>query len=94
MKFAAVAITAVLGFAAGLAQASEELAKSNGCLGCHAIDAKKVGPSFKSIAAKYKGKAEAEDKLVAELGDPKKHPANKASPDDRKTLVKWVLGLS
>jgi len=90
----AVVSSVVFGLAAaGTALASEELAKKNGCTGCHAVDTKKVGPAFKSIAEKYKGKADAEKNLVAELGDPKKHPANKASPEDRATLVKWVLSL-
>ena len=94
MRTIAVVTSVLLGFAAtGVALASEDLAKKNGCTGCHAVDAKKVGPSFKSISAKYKGKADAEAKLVGELGDPKKHPANKASPEDRATLVKWILSL-
>ena len=70
---------------------SEELAKKNGCMGCHDVSAKKVGPSFKDIAAKNKGNADAEAKLVKELGEGKKHPPVKASQEDRKTLVKWVL---
>lgn len=77
--------------AADGAIASEALAKSSGCLNCHAVDTKKVGPSFKEVAAKYKGKADAEASLVAKLSAGKDHPAVKASPDDVKTLVKWVL---
>ncbi|HEX4780132.1 MAG TPA: c-type cytochrome [Usitatibacter sp.] len=77
--------------ASGLALASEELAKKNGCLGCHDVNAKKVGPSFKSVAAKYKGKPDAEAALVKELGEGKKHPPVKASEEDRAALVKWVL---
>jgi len=77
--------------AAGGAAAQEDLAKSSGCLNCHAMDAKKVGPSFKDIAAKYKGKADAEATLDAKISGGKGHPAVKASPDDVKTLVKWVL---
>jgi cytochrome c len=91
MKRIAIAATAILALTAGPVLASPELAKSSGCTNCHDVEKKKVGPSFKSIAEKYKGKADAEATLVAELGDPKKHPANKASPEDRKTLVKWVL---
>jgi cytochrome c len=30
------------------------IAKQNACLGCHAIDKKIVGPSYQSIAQKYK----------------------------------------
>ena len=93
-KAIAMVAGAVLGLAAaGLGFASEELAKKSGCTGCHDVSAKKVGPSFKSIAAKYKGQADAESKLVKELGEGKKHPPVKASEDDRKTLVKWALSL-
>ncbi len=78
---------------AGAANAQEELAKKNGCLNCHAIDAKKVGPSYKSIAAKYKGNAGAADKIAGELKAGKGHPAVKASDDDIKSLVNWVLAM-
>ena len=91
MKRTVIASAMVLGFASGFALASPELAKSSGCTNCHDVSAKKVGPSFKSIAEKYKGKADSEDKLVAELGEGKKHPPVKANEADRKTLVKWVL---
>jgi len=75
------------------ALAQEDLAKSAGCLNCHAVDAKKAGPSFKDIAAKYKGKADAEATLVAKLKDGKGHPAVKASEADIKGIVKWVLAM-
>jgi cytochrome c len=78
---------------AGAAGAQEALAKSSGCLNCHAVDSKKVGPALKDVAAKYKGKADAEATLVAKLSAGKEHPAVKASADDVKSLVKWVLSL-
>lgn len=84
---------AALVFAAGAANAQEDLAKKNGCLNCHAVDTKKVGPSYKSIAAKYKGKADAADKIAGELKAGKGHPAVKASDDDIKSLVKWILAM-
>jgi cytochrome c len=86
-----VALSSIALTAAGVASAQEELAKSSGCLNCHAVDTKKMGPSFKEVAAKYKGKADAEATLVAKLSEAKGHPAVKASPDDVKSLVKWVL---
>lgn len=79
--------------AAGTANAQEALAKSSGCLTCHATDTKKVGPSFKEIAAKYKGKPDAEKTLVAKLSAGKEHPASKASSGDITSLVKWVLAM-
>lgn len=83
----------------GAAQANEELAKKSGCLACHAADKKLVGPSYKDIAAKYKGQADAEAKLVKKVKEGGKGvwgevpmPPNAAVKDeDIKTLVKWVL---
>ena len=77
--------------AAGLGLASEDLAKKSGCMGCHDVNTKKAGPSFKDIAKKHKGKADAEATLVKTLGEGKKHPPVKASEADRSALVKWVL---
>ena len=92
MKSILIAAVAAMGFAsAQTAIAQEALAKSSGCLNCHATDTKKVGPSFKSIAEKYKGKADAEATLVGKLKSGTGHPAVKASDDDLKSLVKWVL---
>ena len=87
---ALVLISAIF-LAASDARATEALAKSSGCLNCHAIDGKKIAPSFKEIAAKNKGKADAEAALVAKLSAAKDHPQVKAKPDELKTLVKFVL---
>jgi cytochrome c len=89
MMIAAVVAAGVL--AAGSANASEALAKSSGCMTCHSIDTKKMGPAFKDIAAKNKGNAAAEGKFVQALSTGKGHPEVKAKGDDVKTLVKWVL---
>jgi cytochrome c len=92
MKVIAVAVVASIALAAaGAASAQEALAKSEGCLNCHAVDTKKVGPAFKEVAAKYKGKADAEAKLVDKISKAQGHPQTKAKPDDVKALVKWVL---
>ena len=50
-----------------------------------------MGPSFKEVAAKYKGKADAEKVLVDKISGGKDHPAVKASPAEITGLVKWVL---
>ena len=90
-----VAVTSMTLTAAGTAIAQDQsaLAKSSGCLNCHAVDAKKMGPSFKATAAKYKGNADAEATLVAKVSAAKDHPEVKASPDDVKALVKWILAM-
>jgi cytochrome c len=74
------------------AQSGADLAKSKNCMGCHDLDKKKVGPSFKDIAAKYKDNKEAEGKLVAALKEGKGHPVKVAATDaELKTLVDYVL---
>jgi cytochrome c len=94
MKSTILAGLAVAGFlAAGLANASEDLAKKAGCTLCHATDQKKVGPAFKDIAARNKGKAGAEAILVAKVKGGKPHPPVKASDDEVKKIVKWVLAM-
>jgi cytochrome c len=94
MKVKVLILTACAALVApAAASAQEALAKSAGCLNCHAVDTKKVGPSFKDVAAKYKGKADAEAMLVAKLKDAKGHPATKASEADINGVVKWVLAM-
>ena len=54
------------------ADAARALAKGNDCLKCHAIDKDKKGPSMQKIAAKYKGKADGQDKVIKGMTDGKK----------------------
>jgi len=94
MKLIVMAAVVAAGVAvSGVANASEALAKSSGCMTCHDMAAKKMGPSFKDIAAKYKGKADAEKTIVASLTAAKGHPAVKSSEADTVTLVKWILAM-
>lgn len=68
----AVAAAAAL----GTAQAEEglDLAKKSGCLACHSVDKKVVGPAWKDVAEKYKGQTEITATLTdgtVEKGSPK-----------------------
>ncbi len=84
------------------AQASEELAKKYNCLACHQTDKKLVGPSYQDVAAKYKGQADAADKLAAKVKaggvgvwGQVPMPPNPTVPDaDMKALVTWILGMA
>jgi len=82
--------------------AAEALARREGCLKCHGIDKKKDGPAYKEVAAKYKGKADAEQKLINHLktgekakfpdGHEEEHKIIKTKDDDAiKNLVQWIL---
>ena len=88
MKSFVIAAVVAAGLAfAGTASAQEALAKSSGCLNCHDVDTKKIGPAFKDVAAKYKGKADAETMLVTKISTSGKgHPEVKAMGDDVKSL--------
>ena len=81
--------------------AVESLLKKSNCLKCHAVDKKKEGPSFRDTAAKYRGKADAEAKLVAFLttnpkvkidGRDESHDSLKTRNDaDVRDVVRWIL---
>ena len=88
---AALAIGMLVGAGAALPQSGGDLLKAKGCLGCHDFDKKKVGPAFKDIAAKHKGKADASKTLVAKLKDGKGHAKANASEAEIKTMVDRAL---
>ena len=73
MSWTAAAAAFALAASAGAAQAAPDadaaqaLAKKNDCFKCHAIDKTKKGPSFQKIAAKYKGKADGQDKVIKNI---------------------------
>jgi cytochrome c len=75
----------------GFAQSGPEVLKAKGCMNCHEADKKKVGPSYKDIAAKYKGDKGAEAGLVAKLKEGKGHPKAAASDAEIKAAVQHVL---
>jgi cytochrome c len=81
--------------------AAEALLKKSGCLKCHSVSAKKEGPPFKETAAKYKGKADAEQALTTHLtsnpkikvdGKEELHDALKTkNAADVKNVVLYIL---
>jgi cytochrome c len=83
------------------AMASKELAQAKNCLGCHAVESKVVGPSFKEVAAKYAGdKAAAAalaTKIIAGGGGvwgAIPMPANpQVKEAEAKKIAAWILGL-
>ncbi|MBL0090482.1 MAG: c-type cytochrome [Ideonella sp.] len=57
-------IATALALASAGAWASTEAMNKAGCMACHTVDKKLVGPPFKEIAAKYKGQADMVPKLM------------------------------
>ncbi len=100
--FVIMVVTASALMMGGQAAANEALAKQSGCLACHGIDKKVLGPGLKDIAAKYKGDKSAQAKLVNKVKvggsgvwGPMPMPANSPQVKDAdiQTIVKWILSL-
>ena len=43
------------------------LARNSGCLACHSINKKVIGPAWKDVAAKYKDQPDARAALIAKV---------------------------
>lgn len=103
IAFAVTATTMSLPAVAVDAKAAQALVRKSKCLTCHAVDKKKDGPSYKEIAAKYRDKPDAEDKLTQHVTVPSKvevdgkeeeHETLKTDdPAAVKNVVQWILSL-
>jgi len=100
----AVAVSASDRVAAADAVAAQDLAKASGCFKCHGLDKKKDGPALRDAAAKFKGRDDAEDKLIYHVtsgervkfpdGHEEEHKKVKTNdPNQTKNLVRWILSL-
>lgn len=82
------------------AAAAKALAKESGCLRCHSETKTKVGPSYHTVAGKFKGAA-GEKKImefittgpkIKMMGSEAEHPAIKTQDKkELKNLVDWIL---
>ncbi len=83
--------------------ASQDLAVKDGCMECHLMDRKTVGPGIRQIAQKYAGQRDVMAKLFFKVkngGGGSWHgvwgqvpmPPNPNVPDeDLKTILTWML---
>lgn len=104
MQFKHIALAAAVAMVGISAQAmdaaaAKALAAKSACLACHAADKKLVGPSYKDVAAKHKGQADAVAVVAARIKSggsgmygPVPMPAQPNLKDDElKLLAAWVL---
>jgi cytochrome c len=85
--------------------AAKALLKKNDCFKCHAVDKTKKGPSYKKIAAKYKGKeGEAETKMIKHMTTSPKVKLEDGTEEEHKiidtkdqaelkNIVQWIMSL-
>jgi cytochrome c len=79
--------------------AGKELLAKSGCLACHAVDKKLVGPAHLDVANKYRNVKGAEDKLVAHVvnggggvwGQIAMPPHKHIPEADIRTMVRYIL---
>ena len=103
---ASVAIAGAMMFSTAQAADGLDLAKKSGCLACHAIDKKVVGPGWKDVAAKYKGDDGAKAALIEKVkkggkgawndvtgGVPMPPYSPRVADGDIEKLVDFVLSL-
>jgi cytochrome c len=81
---------------------AEQLLTTNKCTKCHSATKTKSGPSWKKIAAKYKGKADGEQKIITNMttgpevelddGSKEEHKIIKTKDQAQlKNLAQWIL---
>lgn len=77
------------------------IVKSKNCLACHSIDRKIVGPAYKSVADRYRGRKNAIETLANKIKNGGKGewgmipmPPNQVSPDEARSLAGWVMSLN
>ncbi|WP_119352418.1 c-type cytochrome [Azohydromonas sediminis] len=97
---AAPAPTVVAAAPAAATASALELAKAQGCTACHGVNNKIVGPGFSEIAAKYRGRADAEAYLAGKVraggsgvwGAVPMPPQAQLKDDEVNALAKWIAG--
>lgn len=106
MKRIVAVVALASSFVAAPAMANLDLAKASGCLACHSVDAKVVGPAWKDVAAKYKGQGDAKATLVESIkkgskgkwtavtgGVPMPPYSPRVSDENINKLADFILGL-
>ena len=102
LLLAIVAASSLLVAAQVNAADASALAQKSGCLACHTIDKKVLGPAYKDVAAKYKGDKTAEAKLVAKVKAggsgvwgpmPMPPMGAQVKEADITKIVQWILSL-
>lgn len=76
-----------------------ELATKSGCMACHGVKSKIVGPGYNEVVARYAGQTDAEARLIGKVkaggqgvwGSVPMPPNAHLKDEDVKTLVQWIL---
>jgi cytochrome c len=94
-----LALTAIGATLTASEAATEALMRESQCFACHAVDKKLVGPAYRAVARKYRGKPGAVAKLVKKVeeggsgvwGSAVMTPHHQLTDAQAKAMVLWVL---
>jgi cytochrome c len=94
-------ISAIMLFNAGAAFADDDLYRSKNCMACHRVDRNTLGPSFKSVAAKYENQQGVDVKLAQKIreggvgvwGSVPMPAQPQVTEAESLTLARWILTL-
>jgi len=75
------------------AERAKAEAKQRGCLNCHDIDKKKVGPALQDSVAKFKGKSAADLAASVKAKPVHANAVKQTSDKDLNLLAQWILTL-
>lgn len=86
------------------AAAADVTLRREGCFKCHAVDRKKDGPTYREVAERYKGKPDAEKRLITHITTGEKAKFADGHEEDHKIIktkdmnevknaIQWILSL-
>jgi cytochrome c len=102
--FNTIALAALCFFASiNVDKANEQLMEKSGCISCHRIDQKLIGPAYKDVAARYRDHPEVIDTLMQKVreggegvwGDVPMAPnsVEKVSDENLRLILQWIMTL-
>jgi sulfite dehydrogenase len=78
---------------------AKALALKSGCLNCHTVETKLVGPAYKDVASKYRGKPDGPDRVAHQItrggagqwGQIPMPPFPQFTSSEVEALTQWIL---
>jgi cytochrome c len=99
-----IPVITLMSLGVGEAWADEALARRSGCLECHSVDKKVIGPAYRDIAERYRNNPRARAMLIQKVkkggkgnwtavtgGVPMPAHSPRLSDAEIQRLVDWVL---
>jgi cytochrome c len=92
LRIILISAVAVLA-AAGAEESAEKLIQGSDCSSCHAVDRQVVGPAYSTVAKRYAGQSDAQEKLALKIreGGSGMTPHPDLTDAQRREIARWIL---